>query len=264
MNFDSHLITTIIFAFLGGVLPALIWLFFWSQEDKTNPEPKSMLALAFIGGMVAVFISLFLEKYFYSIGLKNLFNLSIFAKFEPLFEAIALQTNIAIDKVLLVVVFAPFIEEISKFLLAYVLVLRSDADDEPLDPMMYLITVALGFAAVENMLFLINPYYNSPNLVLTVFTENMRFVGSTILHTVSSATIALFISFHFFDSRIKKITYTIIGVFCSIVMHGIFNLLMIGSQTASIFALELIWVIVIIILLAFEKIKAIRREKITN
>lgn len=264
MNFDSHLIATIFFAFLGGVLPALIWLFFWAQEDRANPEPKSMIALAFIGGMVAVFVSLFLEKYLYGLGLKNIFDLSIFARFETIFENVASQTSIAIDKVLLVVVFAPFIEEISKFVLAYLLVLRSDTNDEPLDPMIYLITVALGFAAVENMLFLINPYYNSSNLILTIFTENMRFVGSTILHTVSSATIAIFMSFHFFNGKIKRIIYTIIGIFFSILMHGIFNLLMIGSQTASIFALELIWVIVIIILLAFEKIKSIRRERITN
>lgn len=262
MNLDQHLLATIFFAFIGGVIPALVWLYFWVREDRENPEPKSMLALAFVGGMVAVFISLFLEKYLYGLGLKNLLlDSNIFSKIIPFLEIIAKQTDIPLDKILLVVIFAPFIEEISKFIMAYVLVLRSSADDEPLDPMIYMITTALGFAAIENMLFLMSPF-DKGNFILSIFTGNMRFVGSTLLHTVSSATIAVFISFHFFDSKIRKILFVILGIICSIILHGIFNLLMVGDQKASIFALELIWIAVIILLLAFEKIKKIRSQKI--
>lgn len=261
MNLDQHLLSTILFAFISGVIPALIWLFFWVHEDRENPEPKSMLALAFVGGMVAVFISLFFEKYLYGFGLKNLLSNDLFMEVLVLFNLIANQTGANIDRVLLVVLFAPFIEEVAKFVMAYVLVLRSRVDDEPVDPMIYMITTALGFAAIENMLFLINPF-NSRDFILTVFTGNMRFIGAMLLHTVSSAVIGIFISFHFFDSKLKRIFFMIFGVILAIVMHGIFNLLMIGNQSTSIFALELIWIAVIIILLAFEMIKKIRREKI--
>ncbi len=261
MYIDPQFLATIFFSFISGILPVLVWLFFWTKEDKENPEPKSMLTLAFIGGMIAVFISLFLEKYLYSLSLKSLFEASFVGHILPVFEKLAQQTNIQLDKVLLVVIFAPIIEELSKFLMAYILALRSKSDDEPLDPMIYMITTALGFAAIENMLFLINPFENH-DFVLTIFTGNMRFVGATLLHTVSSATIGMFISFHFFESKAKKIYYTILGIACSIIMHGVFNLLMIGNQSASILALELIWITVIIILLAFERIKKIREEKI--
>ena len=260
MNIDSHFLIIIFFAFLSGVIPALIWLFFWTSEDRENPEPKSMLALAFVGGMIAVFISLFLEKYLYGLSLTKLFAGSIFGNILPWFEMMAKQTNVVLDKILLVVIFAPFIEEISKFMMAYILVLRSKDNDEPLDPMIYLITTALGFAAIENTLFLI-PSFEGNNMVLSIFTGNMRFVGATLLHVISSSTIALFMSFHFFESKIKKFLFVILGIICSIAIHGIFNLLIIG-QESSIFALELIWIIVIIILLAFEKIKKIREEKI--
>jgi len=127
--------------------------------------------------------------------------------------------------------------------------------------MIYLITTALGFAAVENMLFLINPFENK-DIVLTIFTGNMRFVGATLLHTISSATIAMFISFNFFKHKLEKIIFTIIGIISAIFIHGVFNMLMIGDQSNSIIALELIWITVIIILFAFEKIKKIRRENI--
>ena len=263
MNIDLHTLSCIIFAFISGVIPTLIWLWFWTRQDKKNPEPKSMIALAFIGGMVAVFISLFLEKYFYGLGLKNLFSNSIFEPILPAIENIAKQANVGIDKILLVVIFAPIIEELSKFLMAYILVLRSKTNDEPIDPMIYMITTALGFAAIENMLFLINPFENR-DILLTIFTGNMRFVGATLLHTISSATIAMFMSFTFFKHKAEKFVFTIVGIISAIFIHGVFNMLMVGDQSNSIIALQLIWITVIIILFAFEKIKKIKRENINQ
>lgn len=262
MSFDSHTVGIIMLAFLSGIVPSLLWLFFWTREDKENPEPKSMLALAFVGGMAAVFISLFLEKYLYGMSLTNLFATYCPKILLPIFENIASKASVSLDKFLLVVIFAPIIEEISKFVMAFALVLRSRDDDEPLDPMIYMITTALGFAAIENMLFLI-PSFEKNSIVLSIFTGNMRFVGATLLHVISSAMIALFMSFHFFDSNRKKGFFITLGILCSIMMHSVFNLLIVG-QESSIFALELIWIIVIIILLAFEKIKKIREEKIIN
>ena len=40
------------YAAIGGMLPALFWLWFWLQEDKLHPEPRSRIMLAFLGGMV--------------------------------------------------------------------------------------------------------------------------------------------------------------------------------------------------------------------
>lgn len=262
MDTNSQYIITILIALVCSVIPAFIWLFFWTREDKKNPEPKSMIALAFIGGAIAVSISLFLEKYFYGLGLSNLISSNIFSSMLSWFTTLASQTNVPVDKILLVTIFAPFIEETSKFVMAYVLVLRAKCDDEPLDPMIYMITTALGFAAIENMLFLITSWDQSHSIISGIFTANMRFVGAMLLHTISSAIIALFMSFHFFDSKIKKILFTMVGIACAIIMHGIFNILMIGNQSWSTFALELIWIIVIILLLAFEKIKQIKRERV--
>ncbi len=263
MNFDSHFLVTVSFAFMGGIFPAIVWLLFWTREDKKNPEPKSMLAFAFIGGVVAVFVSLLLEKYFYGLGFENLFASSIFNNITLWFENLANQANVTIDKIFLVIIFAPFIEEISKFIMAYIFVLRSKDNDEPLDPMIYMITTALGFAAIENMLFLITGWNENHNIILSVFTGNMRFVGSMLLHTISSATIAIFMSFCFFDKKIKKIFFLVFGIICSVTIHSAFNFFMIRNQGTSIhFALVFIWIIVIIVLLIFERIKKIGQGKI--
>lgn len=258
---DIELLITIFLAFISGVIPALIWFFFWDFEDSEHPEPKSMLALAFIGGMVAVFISLFIEKYLFGLGLRNLFYTDFLKQILSIFEKLSVKSGVPLEKLLLVLVFAPIIEELTKYLMARLLVLRTKANDEAIDPIIYMIATALGFAAIENMLFLINPLENR-DIVLSIFTGNMRFVGASLLHVVSSAIIGFFIGFTFFSRRLKKRWVTFLGIVSAIIVHGVFNFFMVGSQQSSVIGLELIWFSVIIILLAFEKIKKIKLERI--
>ena len=54
-------VQTIIFAFLGGLAPALIWLFFWLREDKKHPEPRKNILLTFLFGMCVVPIAFIIQ-----------------------------------------------------------------------------------------------------------------------------------------------------------------------------------------------------------
>ena len=249
--------TPLIYALLGGILPALVWLFFWMREDKKSPEPKYMIILAFIGGIIAVFISLYFEKIVFNIDPNKIFFTNFLQKILSWFNALAIQQNIPLNKMLLVGLFAPFIEEISKFFLAYILVLRSKSNDEPIDPMIYMVTIAIGFAALENTLFLIDPMIKN-QMTTVILTGNIRFIGATLLHTVSSVTVGIFISFNFFDSKLKKFIWTILGLICAIFIHSLFNFFMTGSSQNSFLALEGIWILVIIVMLMFEKIKKVK------
>ncbi len=259
--FDSHTIISIIYALMGGVLPTMIWLYFWTREDTQNPEPKSMIALAFLGGIIAVFLSLLIEKFVFGLDLQNIFAYDFLKPIFGFLKDVSIKENVVINKVALVIVFAPIIEELSKFIFAYSLVLRSKADDEPIDPIIYMIVTALGFTAIENMLFLIDPIIKN-DLIFGIQTGNMRFIGATLLHTISSATIGIFMGFDFFDKKLHKFIATIFGLVFAIVIHGTFNYFMIGGIQSTFVALELIWVAVIIVLLAFEKIKKVKLEKI--
>jgi RsiW-degrading membrane proteinase PrsW (M82 family) len=248
------------YAFLGGVIPAIVWLLFWNKEKKDNPEPKRAIILTFLGGMIAVFASLILEKICYSINPDTIFHGVFFQAILTWFKNIATQSNNPLNKILLVIIFAPIIEEILKFITAYILVLRGKDDRDPIDPMIYMITTALGFAAIENMLFLIDPISHG-DLITSVLTGNIRFIGAMLLHTVSSATIGIFISFNFFDTWLEKAFWTIVGVISAILIHAFFNFFMVVNSDYFV-VLEVIWIVVIIILLAFEKIKRVRLEKI--
>ena len=269
MSSINQTLIALFFAFFGGIIPALVWLFFWNQEKRERPEPKTAIFLAFCGGMAAVFISIFLEHYFYNLDPNILFHGSFLQHILSWFQYIV-PTGQTLQFILLTVVFAPIIEELLKFIAAYILVLRGSDDREPIDPMIYMITSALGFAAIENMLFILQALMctsttNCPTIAnywtLSAVIGDQRFIGAMLLHTVSSATIGIFLGFNLFDKKLEKAFWIIIGLISAILIHSLFNYFMIVN-TNYFFVLEVIWIVVIIVLLAFEKIKRVRLEKI--
>lgn len=223
---------TIGLALLGGVLPALAWLWFWHREDRAHPEPRSMIALAFLAGMIAVAIVIPIQK-----GVAG-----FIAAGMPVFATWSL------------------IEEVTKYVVARVTVLRSAENNEPIDAVMYMVTVALGFAAVENALFLISPITGG-DIIETVLTGNLRFVGATLLHVVSSAVVGIALALSFYKPKRTKRQYALWGVILAIILHAGFNFLILNTQDEYLFhTFSLVWVGVVLVLAVLEFIKRMRRN----
>ena len=49
-------------AVIGGGLPPLLWLWFWLNEE-THHEPKLLILGTFVGGMMAVPVAFYFEKF---------------------------------------------------------------------------------------------------------------------------------------------------------------------------------------------------------
>ena len=107
----------------GGLLPALAWLWFWRREDSAHPEPRFLIAASFVGGILAVIIAIFGEKF------------------------IADTVN---DQNMRYTLWAA-LEEIIKFGTVITIALNTKYYDEPIDAMIYMVVAALGFAAIENV-----------------------------------------------------------------------------------------------------------------
>ncbi|MDB5238280.1 MAG: hypothetical protein JWM46_550 [Candidatus Kaiserbacteria bacterium] len=151
-----------------------------------------------------------------------------------------------------------FIEEITKFLAAYVTVLRRAEDDEPIDPVIYMVTTALGFAAAENTLFLLSPLAGS-TVFQTLITGNLRFVGATLLHVLSSAVIGLALALAFYAKRNVKRRYAFIGVLFAGIVHSIFNFFIINTAEEHLLrTFAFVWVGIIVLLAVLEFVKRIK------
>jgi RsiW-degrading membrane proteinase PrsW (M82 family) len=154
------------------------------------------------------------------------------------------------------------IEEILKFLAAYFVGIHSRDSDEAVDVLVYVIAAALGFAALENTLYLITPILEGETTT-AFLTGNMRFIGATLVHVSSSAVVGFSLAFAFFQKKTSRINHVLIGLFIATLLHTIFNLFIISTQALHMIgALILVWVGTLILFFLFEKIKHVHLNKI--
>ena len=172
---DPKIITL---AVLVGIIPSLFWLWFWLKEDKEDPEPSGLIAFCFIFGMVLVFIAIPIEQFIQNITSINKLQIIGWAS----------------------------VEEILKLLVVIVILAKTKYIHKPIDWPIFLITVALGFAAFENVLFLIKPL-SLDQATVGLMTGQLRFLGSTLLHTVSSGMIGIALGLSFYLGKFKKQLY---------------------------------------------------------
>lgn len=222
-----------LFAILGGVVPAIFWLWFWLKEedDGDEQEPIGLIAISFILGGLLVLVAIWLEKY---------------------------SLNFIKDSTTQTVLWAA-IEELLKFIGVMIIIAGNQNVDRPIDYPMYFIATALGFAALENFLYLLNPLSVSGTIV-GMLTGNLRFLGSTLLHAISSAMIgsALGLSFYL---RQYRVIYLFAGILCAILLHSIFNFfIMKGSGENFLSVFGFLWVVTIINILIFEKLKRMGKD----
>ncbi len=228
--------TTLGYAFLGGLLPSFIWLYFLLKEDARCPEPRKLIALAFVAGMIAVPIALPFEQY---------------AKAHLIGDG-SILTAWAL------------IEEVLKYAVAAIFILWRGAVDEAPDYVIYMITVALGFAAAENMLFLLSPVSDG-QLATSIFTGDLRFLGSTLLHVVASAAIGFSLAFSKNYRPVGRMMTAALGLILATALHTAFNMLIINEGASTeLAAFFLIWMVSVVFFAAFEVLKYFQYRNLPN
>ncbi len=221
----------LLIAMLGGVLPALLWLMFWLLEDRCEPEPKRYILWTFAAGGLMVAAALFLEK-----------------QAEAFWSGTTLLFSWAA------------IEECLKFGAAYFVALRARVFDEPLDAIIYMITVALGFSAFENMLFLLTPIHNG-DVLRSIITGDLRFIGATLLHSLSSATIGVALALTYYKKPAAKRLAALVGLILAVALHTLFNFFILGNSGGATFWIFLcIWFGIVVLLFMTEQLKHPTRD----
>jgi RsiW-degrading membrane proteinase PrsW (M82 family) len=218
---------TFMVALIGGMAPSIVWLWFWIKEDDIKKPPLGLIGLIFLCGMLMVIAVIPLEKFMQS------------------------QSN---DPNTLIVLWAAC-EELLKFAAFGLIALASNCIEEPIDYPVYCMTAALGFAAFENALFLVKPI-GLQDATVTLLTTNLRFLGSTLLHSITSGFIGLMLGLSFFQHKFFRVGSLIVGFILAIGLHSVFNFFIMknsGENFLQVFAV--LWVVSIISILVFEKVR---------
>lgn len=221
-----------------GLLPSVVWLIFFDLEESEHPKPISDLLFAFIVGAMTTFLALIVQmamlSYLREIGISqhHLFGVSLFA----------------------------LAEEILKFGTVFLLVSRRQSFARPIDAMVFMITAALGFAAVENIASLIN----QGGLQLAITSASslevvvLRFLGATLLHSVTAGIIG----FHWAVGWVRgKLVWLhiLVGILIAGALHAVFNYLILTTGPAS-WALVFAAMIALFVLIDFEELRTEEEE----
>ena len=196
---------------LLGVLPSVIWLFFYLRQDS-RPEPNSLvLKIFFLGGLMGP-LAILLQF----IAMRLCQPDSLWSSFFSLPEK---QSSLFFINVIL---FAPLVEEYLKYLVVKWQILKNPAFDEPLDAMLYLIISALGFAAVENLLNIFMLGNLTPQAAIS--QSAARFLSATLLHTLSSGILGYFLAQSLLNFKRRRVIF-LGGLALAVVFHSFYNYL---------------------------------------
>lgn len=219
--------------FAVGLLPSFIWLVFFEKTERERQERVTDLAFAFFVGALSTFAVLFLQigfaRYFATIGVDNhsLLGVSVFAT----------------------------LEELVKFFGVFCIVARRKSFTEPLDAMIYMITAAVGFAAVENIALLINTGAAASILqdIKTLEIIVLRFLGATLLHVVASGIVGFHWAVGWVRGRLLWL-HAGVGLVIASALHAVFNVLVLKYGPAS-WALAFVAIIAFFLLIDFEELR---------
>jgi RsiW-degrading membrane proteinase PrsW (M82 family) len=235
---DYKIIIYIIF----GVLPSLTWLLYYLRKDL-HPEPKRMILNIFLWGALMT-----IPVFFVQIGLKDLLD--------------KVDTNLVIKNLIYWFLIIALSEEFFKYLVIKVKVFNSPNLDEPLDIMLYMVIAALGFAAVENVLYLFapaGPMSFNQMINRTLIVDLIRFIGATFLHTLCSAVVGYSLAISFCEVKRKNIAL-VLGISVATLLHGLYDFSIMTLEGYVKYAIPVIIILTLAFLVfsGFEKLKKMK------
>jgi RsiW-degrading membrane proteinase PrsW (M82 family) len=223
-------IEIIVSAVLGGILPTFLWLFFWLKQFEHHEGPRGIIILSFLIGIACVLIVIPIQHYAHD----------LFGGWEWF------------------VFIAAGVEEVVKFGMLRLIVIRRAYIDDPVDYALYLIPGALGFAALENTLYLLTALTEKGGgASVALVAGTFRFFGSTVIHAVCAALIALWLGMGYTKGQnqfTSKLHLVIIGLITAIALHGAFNYFIISENKLIVLAtIAITWLIMIAAIIVIHK-----------
>ncbi len=199
-----------------GFAPALFWLWYFYIKDRYDPEPRAWILKIFLLGMASTIPIALVE------GLIGL----VFP-----------------SELVLAVVVAPIVEEVGKFLVVYLFVFHRPVFDEPIDGIVYAVTAALGFAALENFVYILAAY--SETLLLPLELSVVRAVLSVPGHALMSTMWGFALGQSLVTPLPSARRLVVNGILLAIALHAAFNLLVsldiVGAAVLVIVLVPLMW-----------------------
>jgi len=209
---------------LLAILPALFFILLVYFKDKYSREPIKYLLFAFILGMICTIPASFLENF--------------------IFSHIKLNLRIEISTFIEAFFFVAFIEEGVKFLMFKWFIWPKKYFDEPIDGVVYMVAIGMGFAFLENFAFIFNDLSHIWSVAL------MRALMPTPAHFVFAVAMGYYFGYAKFNFIKKKRKLMFYGFLITFMSHGIYDYLLMLVPKYPFFLYLAIAFIVIYLIIA--------------
>lgn len=204
----------------AAIVPGILLLYYVYSKDF-NPEPKRMIYKGFFYGCLSVFVSTLISG--------PLMKLGFFVN-QPSSFAEALQTSFF---------GAAIPEESAKLLMLWLLLRHSPEFDERYDGMVYAAAVGLGFACLENLMYVVSAGAGWFQVSVT------RAIFAVPGHFAFAIVMGYYFSRNHFDSRkITEFDHIKVWLF-PVLLHGIYDTLAFSAELSPAYSglitILLIW-----------------------
>lgn len=196
--------------FLTAILPIAILVFYIYHKDKSSPEPTGQLIKASFLGILSVPLSLCISIPLGLLGVYPAEATNILGSISTAFLGAAIP------------------EETAKFIMLWLLLRKNPYFDEKMDGIVYAVCVSLGFAALENIMYLYSnaDSYLSVGIARAIFSVPGHFCFGILMGYYYSLA-------KFYPKTPKKNKVFILAA--PIIVHGLYDsILFIINVTPSI------------------------------
>ena len=179
-----------------AIIPALLLLVYFYRRDHLKPEPKQLIVKIFLLGILSTIPIIIMEL--------TLAVFKDFFSFHPL-AGYAFRAFII----------AALCEEGFKFIIVKQFAYNRVEFDEVMDGIVYTIVASLGFAVVENMLYVIRA-----GIVVAL----LRAVTAIPLHALASGLMGYYLGVaKFITDKTSERKLFMKGLGLAILVHGLYN-----------------------------------------
>lgn len=205
-----------------AILPVIILAWYIYEKDKYEKEPLRMLLLALILGMLAIPLDIFVV---------TIINATIPG--QTVFYSAFFEAGIP--------------EEFCKWALFMLVIWRNKNFNEFFDGVVYACFIGLGFAGIENIMYV----FGNETIGGALSTGVLRALLSVPGHFLFAVIMGYFLGMAKFRPE-KRQKYLILSYVCPMLAHGIFDYLLMLSSAFSENNLEWMGTLLFILFIYFD------------
>ena len=212
------------------ILPSILIVLFFVKSDRFKEPTKQIVKVFFLGILITIpayFLNTYLSEIWYT-------------------------TNASEGLISSFLTAAP-VEEGLKLSVLYFFVYKMKDFNEPIDGIVYGVTVSLGFATLENIyyVYLLADYFETSSMTLAI----LRSFSAIPAHAVFGIFMGYFFMKYVF---IKKGDNLIFAFVIPFVLHGCYNLFASSNFTISLILILIAWIVA---LRMFSRLKKSQLQK---